>query len=99
MDVVRLDVLGVRGSTGAPGPDFVRYGGHTSCIAVTPDGATVPTLVLDAGTGLRSLTGRLGGRACDDAQDEDPVAPQEVGQPPGSDEEARQHDVVGVESA
>ncbi len=47
---MRLDLLGVRGSTAAPGRDHVRYGGHTSCIAVTHDGAPVPTLVLDAGT-------------------------------------------------
>jgi ribonuclease BN (tRNA processing enzyme) len=56
-------MLGVRGSTPAPGPDFVRYGGHTSCVAITPDGGDRPTLVLDAGTGLRSLTGLLGGQA------------------------------------
>jgi ribonuclease BN (tRNA processing enzyme) len=56
---VKLVLLGVRGSTAAPGPDFVRYGGHTSCVAVVPDGATDPTLVLDAGTGLRDLTERL----------------------------------------
>jgi ribonuclease BN (tRNA processing enzyme) len=56
---VKLVLLGVRGSTAAPGPDFVRYGGHTSCVAVISDGATDPTLVLDAGTGLRELTGRL----------------------------------------
>jgi phosphoribosyl 1,2-cyclic phosphodiesterase len=62
---LRLDLLGVRGSTGAPGPDFVRYGGHTSCIAVTADDAETPTLVLDAGTGLRALTQRLDGRPYD----------------------------------
>jgi phosphoribosyl 1,2-cyclic phosphodiesterase len=60
---VRLLLLGVRGSTPAPGPEFVRYGGHTSCVAVIPDGCEVPTLVLDAGTGLRTLTGRLNGQA------------------------------------
>jgi phosphoribosyl 1,2-cyclic phosphodiesterase len=62
---VRLQLLGVRGSTPAPGADFVRYGGHTSCIAITPDGAELPTLVLDAGTGLRSLTPLLDGNAFD----------------------------------
>jgi phosphoribosyl 1,2-cyclic phosphodiesterase len=56
---VRLKLLGVRGSTPTPGADFVRYGGHTSCVAVIPDGAHDPTLVLDAGTGLRMLTGQL----------------------------------------
>jgi phosphoribosyl 1,2-cyclic phosphodiesterase len=60
---VRVELLGVRGSTPAPGPDFVRYGGHTSCVAVRADGAEHPSLVLDAGTGLRLLTARLGGRA------------------------------------
>jgi ribonuclease BN (tRNA processing enzyme) len=60
---VRIQLLGVRGSTPAPGADFVRYGGHTSCVAITPDGGDRPTLILDAGTGLRSLTGLLDGRA------------------------------------
>jgi phosphoribosyl 1,2-cyclic phosphodiesterase len=60
---VKVQLLGVRGSTPAPGADFVRYGGHTSCLAITPEGGERPTLVLDAGTGLRSLTALLGGDA------------------------------------
>ncbi|MDO8105854.1 MBL fold metallo-hydrolase [Isoptericola sp. b441] len=60
---MRLTFLGVRGSTCAPGAGFVRYGGHTSCVAVTAAGGTTPVLVLDAGTGLRSLTPMLGGAA------------------------------------
>jgi len=60
---VRLNLLGVRGSTPAPGAEFVRYGGHTSCVAIQADGWAVPRLVLDAGTGIRSLTGLLGGRS------------------------------------
>lgn len=59
---MRLTLLGVRGSTPAPGPEFLRYGGHTSCVAVAKDGAP-PTLVLDAGTGLRGLGDLLGGKA------------------------------------
>lgn len=59
---VRLFVCGVRGSTPAPGPEFVRYGGHTSCIAIAP-AAGPPTLVLDGGTGLQRLTTLLDGRA------------------------------------
>jgi ribonuclease BN (tRNA processing enzyme) len=62
---VRIQLLGVRGSTPAPGADFVRYGGHTSCIAITREGGDRPSLVLDAGTGLRSLTALLGGEAFD----------------------------------
>ena len=59
---MQLRFCGVRGSTPAPGPEFVRHGGHTSCVAFTPDGDDAPTLVLDAGTGLRRLSDDLGGR-------------------------------------
>lgn len=58
---MRLALLGVRGSTPAPGPEFLRYGGHTSCVAVALDGQ-MPSLVLDAGTGIRGLSPLLGGR-------------------------------------
>ncbi len=56
---MRVTVCGVRGSTPAPGPDFVRYGGHTSCVAVAPDGGR-PSLLLDGGTGLMRVTEMLG---------------------------------------
>jgi phosphoribosyl 1,2-cyclic phosphodiesterase len=59
---VRLEFCGVRGSTPAPGADFVRYGGHTSCVAVAHDGAALPTLILDAGTGVRRVTTLLAGQ-------------------------------------
>jgi phosphoribosyl 1,2-cyclic phosphodiesterase len=55
--------LGVRGSTPAPGSEFVRYGGFTSCVAIAHDDNAVPTLVLDAGTGIRRLTDLLDGEA------------------------------------
>ena len=58
---MRLTFLGVRGSTPAPGLDFVRFGGHTSCIAVSHSAGENPTLALDAGTGLRGLTRLLDG--------------------------------------
>jgi len=51
---------GVRGSTPAPGLPFVRYGGHTSSVAIAHDGEA-PSLILDGGTGLRAVTGLLGG--------------------------------------
>lgn len=41
----------------------MHYGGHTSCLALAHDDARVPTLVLDAGTGVRSVTGLLAGQA------------------------------------
>lgn len=59
---MRVHILGARGSTPAPGQQFSRYGGHTSCLAIAHDGAG-PTLVLDAGTGIRSLTRLMGGAA------------------------------------
>ena len=55
---------GVRGSTPAPGLPFVRYGGHTSSVAIAHDGER-PTLVLDGGTGLRAVTALLGGEPYD----------------------------------
>jgi phosphoribosyl 1,2-cyclic phosphodiesterase len=58
---VRINLCGTRGSTPAPGRDFVRYGGHTSCLAITPDGAAGPQLLLDAGTGIRDVTELLAG--------------------------------------
>lgn len=60
---MKLFLLGVRGSTPAPGADFVRYGGHTSCVAIASDSAKQPSLILDAGTGLRGLTSLLSGQA------------------------------------
>lgn len=59
---MRVVLAGVRGSTPAPGPDFVRYGGSTSCVGVMTDGDDVPRLVLDAGTGLSRLSARFGER-------------------------------------
>jgi phosphoribosyl 1,2-cyclic phosphodiesterase len=52
----------VRGSTPAPGVDFLRYGGHTSCVAIAHDDQDSPTLILDAGTGIRSVTQLLGSK-------------------------------------
>ncbi len=58
---MRITLCGTRGSTPAPGQDFVRYGGHTSCLAITADGAAAPELLLDAGTGIRTVTRLLAG--------------------------------------
>jgi len=58
---VRINLCGTRGSTPAPGREFLRYGGHTSCVAITPDGASGPQLILDAGTGIREVTSLLAG--------------------------------------
>jgi phosphoribosyl 1,2-cyclic phosphodiesterase len=48
---------GTRGSIAAPGPGTTRFGGNTSCVElITPTGGV---LVLDCGTGARSLGNRL----------------------------------------
>jgi phosphoribosyl 1,2-cyclic phosphodiesterase len=62
---VRIVLCGVRGSTPASGREFVRVGGHTSCVALCRDGEDRPRLVLDAGTGLRAVTDLLSGAPFD----------------------------------
>jgi phosphoribosyl 1,2-cyclic phosphodiesterase len=60
---VRVTFCGTRGSTPAPGLDYIRFGGHTSCVALSHDGggsSGLPSLLLDAGTGLRRLPELLG---------------------------------------
>jgi phosphoribosyl 1,2-cyclic phosphodiesterase len=58
---MRVVLHGVRGSTAAPGEHFLRVGGNTSCVAITPSGHDLPTLILDAGTGLSTVTRDLKG--------------------------------------
>jgi phosphoribosyl 1,2-cyclic phosphodiesterase len=60
---MRITLLGVRGSTPEPDPACARYGGHTSCVAVTGPDDAAPRLVLDAGTGIRNLGRLVGGGA------------------------------------
>jgi phosphoribosyl 1,2-cyclic phosphodiesterase len=59
---MRVTFWGVRGSTPAPGAEFVRYGGHTTCVSVVVGDRV---LVLDAGTGIRPLGRSLVGGARD----------------------------------
>jgi phosphoribosyl 1,2-cyclic phosphodiesterase len=62
---LRIQFCGVRGSSPAPGIEFVRYGGHTSCLALFHDGAPKPTLILDAGAGLQVATRLFAGTPFD----------------------------------
>jgi phosphoribosyl 1,2-cyclic phosphodiesterase len=50
---MKVKVWGARGSVPAPGPQMNRYGGNTSCVQVTL--ASGEHLILDAGTGIRTL--------------------------------------------
>ena len=54
---MRISFWGVRGSYPVPGPNTVRYGGHTSCIEARCDSGD--GLIIDAGTGLRGLGHKL----------------------------------------
>src|ERR1700692_3568480 len=48
-----LTFWGVRGSIPTPVPDNLGFGGNTACIAIRYPGH--PLLILDAGSGIRSL--------------------------------------------
>src|ERR687897_873202 len=52
-EAMKVKVWGARGSVPAPGPEMNRYGGNTSCVGGTPADGDV--LILDAGTGIRTL--------------------------------------------
>jgi phosphoribosyl 1,2-cyclic phosphodiesterase len=54
---MRVVVWGARGAVPTPGPATNRYGGNTSCLEITLSDGTL--LVLDAGSGIRTLGLRL----------------------------------------
>ena len=51
-DGLKVRFWGVRGSISCAGPEYVRYGGNTSCLEVTAGGRR---LIFDAGSGIRTL--------------------------------------------
>ena len=57
---MRVTICGVRGSVPAPGNEFAAVGGNTSSVAIAHSGQP-PSLLLDAGTGIRAVTALLGG--------------------------------------
>ncbi|MFN8599312.1 MAG: MBL fold metallo-hydrolase [Candidatus Binatia bacterium] len=56
---MKVRLWGTRGSLASPGADTARYGGNTSCVEVR--GADGTVLVIDAGTGIRTLGRTLAG--------------------------------------
>lgn len=52
---LRVTFYGVRGSCPCSGPSIQRYGGATSCVAVSREVPGEPPLILDLGTGSRQL--------------------------------------------
>lgn len=56
----RVTFWGTRGSIPTPGPATVRYGGNTPCVSLEHlDSDTNAILILDSGTGVRSLGNAL----------------------------------------
>src|SRR5580692_5949506 len=62
---LQVTFFGVRGSCPCSGAGYLRYGGNTSCVAVTV--GDEPPIVLDLGTGLRPLGRELESRFGTDA--------------------------------
>ena len=56
-----ITFYGVRGSTAAPGPETVKYGGNTSCVHIELESGH--DLILDAGTGIRLLGKKLASKS------------------------------------
>lgn len=50
---MRVSICGSRGSIPVSGPEFARVGQHTACVTIAHDDDQAPTLILDAGTGVR----------------------------------------------
>ncbi len=58
---VRVEFHGVRGSTPCAGPQYARYGGHSSCVSLSVDEG--PPIIFDLGTGLTPFGMLVGGAA------------------------------------
>src|SRR3954470_25024464 len=56
---INVTFWGVRGSTPCEGPQYQRYGGHSSCVSLEVDGQ--PPIIFDLGTGLTPYGEHLGG--------------------------------------
>jgi phosphoribosyl 1,2-cyclic phosphodiesterase len=54
---MKVRFWGVRGSFATPGPLFLRYGGHTTCVEITNDAGQ--RLLIDLGTGATALAREL----------------------------------------
>ena len=54
---IALRFWGTRGSVPSPGRDKIKYGGNTSCVALSFPGR--PLIILDGGTGIRQLGNHL----------------------------------------
>ncbi|MDF1615710.1 MBL fold metallo-hydrolase [Desulfurivibrio dismutans] len=56
---IKLKFWGVRGSVPCPGAETVRYGGNTACLEIRFPELDDRLLIIDAGSGLRSLGNQM----------------------------------------
>jgi phosphoribosyl 1,2-cyclic phosphodiesterase len=54
---MKITIWGARGSVPVSGPEYLRYGGDTTCVEVRTERGEV--IILDAGTGIRPLGNRI----------------------------------------
>ena len=54
IDVMKVTFWGARGSIPSPGPNTVKYGGNTLCLALQLQDQD-RLIVIDAGSGIREL--------------------------------------------
>ncbi len=59
---MKIKFWGVRGSIPVSGENFNKYGGNTTCVEVVTDDNNI--VIIDAGTGLRSLGNQLMSSEC-----------------------------------
>ena len=57
-----LRIWGARGTIPSPGADRARYGGNTSCLALSL--SEREHLILDCGSGIRTFAASLPKRSC-----------------------------------
>jgi phosphoribosyl 1,2-cyclic phosphodiesterase len=55
--IMRITCWGSRGSIPVSGPEYIRYGGDTTCLEIRP--RTGEVVIVDAGTGIRRLGNAL----------------------------------------
>ena len=54
---MKMKIWGCRGSLPTPGINTLKYGGNTTCVELRLDDGSI--VIIDAGTGIRSLGNKL----------------------------------------
>lgn len=56
---MKIKFWGTRGSIPTPGNHTYKYGGNSTCVTIDPDGNEFSPLIIDSGTGIRTLSNKL----------------------------------------